>query len=155
MSNQVVSMVGLIMVVFGFKFNLVKLFKQEEVIHRLEDSILMVKLLLLMELLGLLLLSMEHIGRVMHIGQVMHIRRVMHIRLVEHMKLIRWVNCIRVGLIKLKLVIGRPKNIIFLLLPIILMVISERFISRLDNILLFLNIYQLVHILEGNKKYLK
>ena len=105
MSSQVVSMVGLIMVVFGLMFNLVKLFEQEGVIHRLEDSILMVTLLLLMELLGLQLLSMGHIRL------VMHIRRVMHIRLVRHMKLIRWVNCIRGGLIKLKQVklIGRPK----------------------------------------------
>ena len=103
MSNQVVSM-RLIMVVFGFKFNLVKLFKQEEVIHKLGDSILMVKLLWLMELLGLQLLSM------------VHIRRVMHIRLVKHIKLIRLVNCIRVVLIKLKLVklIRQPKKLFYL-----------------------------------------
>ena len=102
--NQVVSMVLLIMVVFDFKFDLVKLFMQEGVIHILEDSILMVGQLLLMELLGLQLLSM------VHIRLVMHIRLVRHIGLVKHMKLIRWVNCIRVGLIKLKQVklIGQP-----------------------------------------------
>ena len=65
------------------------------------------------------------------------------------MRLIRWVGCIGGGLI------GRLIGLLIGLVVGLLMVIGGRFISQLDSIRLFLNIYRRVRILEGNKIYLK